>query len=430
MPYIKVNVNKLRNYSTELSSIKSKVSQIRSDFYSISTELDWDVKSASDINNSANSVVGNLGAEESSLSKMSSYLSSASSTYNALDENNCPNNTYDTTCKVAQPEECIELTVEETEAILAQIAADEGVPLENVVRDIKEGLEPAQKWLSKIDKRLGNIEKAALYITGSSKLAFNFKDGQVIVSNFKKDGLLNKITTFFNGKGIATHYKPSTLLSKTGVGTIYALNKIADTASAVASVAEGIVNTLDAGAKIVDVCNDDTKSKEDKACDIAAISITAAAGIALDVAAPIAGKAVTAAVSALIPVPGVNIVAGVIAGAAVNGIISTAADVITSEAVVNQVSDSISNVGSAVSSGTKAVSDAGKALLESKNAGEALINTANVVGTAVAAYATVVSTAVVETAKVAATTVVETAKTVVNKVADTGKKVVNWFKSW
>jgi len=430
LPYIKVNINKLRNYSTELSSIKSKVSRIKSDFSSLSSALDWDVKSASNIRNRTNNIVGDLGSEVTSLTKMSGFLNSTSSTYTNLDEKKPNNNTYTSSYKVAQNVERVELTEEETDEIIAQLAADEGVPKENIVRDIKNGLEPAQKWLSKIDKYLGKFEKGVRYITGATDLAFKFKDGQVIVSQFTRSGILNHITKFFHGKGIATHYNPSTLIKTPGVGTIYTINRIAHAAEVVAGIAEGAVKVLDAGAKIVDVLNDDTKSKEKKACDITAIGITSVTAAALDVAAPFAGKAVTTAVTALIPIPGVNIVAGVVAGVAVKGIISTAADVITSEAVVNQVSDSVGKVGSAVASGVQAVSDAGKALLESKNAGEAVANTAKLVGTAVVASAAAVGTAVVETTKVVATVAVETVKTVANKVVDTGKKVVNWFKSW
>ena len=434
MPYIKVNINKLRNYSTELSSIKSKVSRIKSDFSSLSSALDWDVKSASNIRNRTNNIVGDLGSEVTSLSKMSSFLNSTSSTYTNLDEKKPKNDTYTSSYKVAQNVELVELTEEETDEIISQLAADEGVPKENIVRDIKNALEPAQKWLSKIDKYLGKFEENVRYITGATDLAFKFKDGQVIVSQFTRSGILNHITKFFHGKGIATHYNPSTLMKTPGVGTIYTINRIAHAAEVVAGIAEGAVKVLDAGAKIVDVLNDDTKSKEKKACDITAIGITSAVSAALDVAAPFAGKAVTTAVTtavtALIPIPGVNVVAGVVAGVAVKGIISTAADVITSEAVVNQVSDSVGKVGSAVASGVQAVSDAGKALLESKNAGEAVANTAKLVGTAVVASAAAVGTAIVETTKVVATVAVETVKTVANKVVDAGKKVVNWFKSW
>ena len=219
MPYIKVNINKLRNYSTELSSIKSKVSRIKSDFSSLSSALDWDVKSASNIRNRTNNIVGDLGSEATSLSKMSSFLSSTSSTYTNLDEKKPKNNTYTSSYKVAQNVDRVELTEEETDEIIAQLAADEGVPKENIVRDIKNGLEPAQKWLSKIDKYLGKFEKGVRYITGATDLAFKFMDGQVIVSQFTRSGILNHITKFFHGKGIATHYNPSLLLQNINLNT-------------------------------------------------------------------------------------------------------------------------------------------------------------------------------------------------------------------
>ncbi len=434
MPYIKVDINKLRNYSSELGSIKNRVSSIKRSFSSISSALDWDVKSSSNIRSRTNNITSNLDTEISSLNKMSNFVSNTATKYRDLDESkikvkDTPTSS-DATVNATTRANTIEFTEDETDAIIEELAIAEGVPKENIVADLKEGLEPAQKWLSKIDKYLGKTEKAVRYITGATDLAFRFKDGHVIVSQFTRSGILNSLTKFFHGKGVGTWYNPSTLLKTPVVGTIYAINRIANAAEVVAGVAEGTVKVLTAGAKIVDVLNDDTKSKEKKACDITAIGVTSAAAAALDVAAPFAGKAVTTAVTALIPIPGVNVVAGVVAGVAVKSIISTAADVITSEAVVNQVSDSVGNIGKAVVSGVKSVSDAGKALLESKNVGDAVANTAKLVGTAVVAGVNTVATVVTEGVKVAATVVAETAKTVVNKVVDAGKKVVNWFKSW
>lgn len=416
MPYIKVDVSKIKNYSSAIQSSKLKLQSICRSFSSTADALDWDVKSASNIKNRLYNIERDVNTEISSLNNMESFLAQSASTYAELD-----NMSYNAP---------IELSEEETDAIITAMSNDTGVPKENILNDLKNGIEPVQKWLSKIDKYLGKTEKGLRFITGATDLAFKFKDGQVIVSQFTRSGILNNITKFFHGKGIATHYNPSTLLKTPGVGTLYAINKIAHTAEVVAGVAEGAVKVLNAGGKIVDILNDDSKSKEKKACDITAIGITHATAAALDVAAPIAGKAVTTAVTALIPIPGVNVVAGVVAGVAVKGVISVAADVITSEAVVNQVSDSVGNIGNAVKSGAAAVSDAGKKLLESKTVGDAVANTANLVGTAVVAGVQTVATTVVESVKVVTTVVAETAKTVVNKVVDAGKKVVNWFKSW
>lgn len=423
MPYIKVNTNKLRNYSTELSSIKSKVSRIKSDFSSIASALDWDVKSASNIRSKTNSIVGDLGSEATSLSKMSSFLNSTSSTYTNLDEmkhNDNVSNGY-TGTEIAV--RSVDLTEDETDEIITQLSLESGVPKENILEDIKNGAEPAQKWLSKADEVMKKTEKWARFVTGATNLAFTMKNGKVILSGFTRSGVLNTLVkTFHNSVGIGTRYKPSTLLKIPVLGKLYAINQIAEGVNIAAGVAEGVVEILSIGSKIEAVLRDPSKTGEKRICDATAVGITSVASAALHVAAPIAGKAVTAA----IPIPVLNVIAGM----AVQGVISTVADVVTTEAVVNSVSDAVSKVGNAVKAGTKAVSDAGKALLESESVGEAIANTANLIGTAIVARTTVMTTAFVEGAKVAGTVVVETAKTIANGIVDTGKKVINWFKSW
>lgn len=423
MPYIKVNTNKLRNYSTELSSIKSKVSRIKSDFSSIASALDWDVKSASNIRSKTDSIVGDLGSEAASISRMSSFFNSISSTYANLDKNNLEEDTYASGYNAVQDVEYFEFTEEETDDIIAQFAENEGVSKESIIADIKEGVKPTQELMSKADDVLSKIEDFARTITGATNLSFVMKNGKVILSGFTRKGFLNSLIKFFNdGVGIGPRYRPTKLIKVPVLGKLYIINKIATGVNIATGIAEGVVDILSIGAKIEAVLRDNSKTKKEKACDATAIGITSVLAAGLDVAAPIAGMAVTAA----IPIPVVNVAVGM----AVQGIISTAADVMTSEAVVNQVSDCVENVGEAVVANAKVVSDAGKALMESKNAGEAIANTAKLVGATVVANAKVVGTVVLETAKVAGTVVVETAKTIANGIVDTGKKVINWFKSW
>ncbi len=449
-----INVGAVIDATRQINSAKSSVSSVKSSFTQTKNSVDGKIRNRSNIGNRLTTVQNQLSNIDSQIGKIRSMVESGANLYRTTDDrveswrDGIKNNVgvssagrlmnnwasyFNTSQEVNSTiirANTVEFTEDETDAIIEELAFAEGVSKENIVADLKAGLEPAQKWLSKIDKYLGKTEKAVRYITGATDLAFKFKDGHVIVSQFTRSGVLNSLTKIFHGKGVGTYYNPSTLLKTPVVGTIYAINKVASAVEVVAGVAEGTVKVLTAGAKIVDVLNDNTKSKEKKACDITAIGVTSAAAAALDVAAPFAGKAVTTAVTALIPVPGVNVVAGVVAGVAVKGIISTAADVITSEAVVNQVSDSAGNIGNALVSGVKSVSDAGKALLESKNVGDAVTNTAKLVGTAAVASVNAVATVATETVKVAATVVAETAKTVVNKVADAGTAVVNWFKSW
>ena len=438
MPYIKVNISRLKNYSSELALCRAGVSRIQSDFYAYANNLDWDISSVSNIKNRTRNIVRDLDTELTSLGKMetffyyavSQYLGTESASESEEHMARIPTEVgHDVTEKNIGTEQ-LEFSVEETEELIAQMAREEGVSKDNIVEDLKEGLEPAQKWISKIEKYIGKSEKVLRYITGATDVSFSLKNGQIIVSQFTRSSVLNKITKFFHGKGIATHYKPTTLMKTPGIGTLYTINKVANTLEMAAGIAEGVIDVLEAGSKIADVLNDSTMSASEKACDITAIGVTSAAAAALEVAAPIAGKAVTTAVTALIPIPGVNVVAGAVAGIAVKGVIDVAAEVLTSEAVVSQVSDSIANVGEAVAAGAKTISDAGKNLLESKTVGDAVANTAKLVGTTITAGVNTVTTVIAENVKVVETVVVETVKATANKVVDTGKKVVNWFKSW
>ncbi len=432
MPYIKVNLNGVKQYTSTVSEVSRRVDAIRDDLRYISDRLDWDVKSASTIERRINTILNDLDAEKSTLNKMQTFLDRAATSYTKLDGENKTELPADplVVSAVYEEEPVIELTEEETGQIIDLIASETGETPNNIAREWMEKLKPADNWLSKIDKVLGTTEKYARWITGSTNLAFKLKDGYVIISKFTRSGVLNKITKVLHGSGIGTRYKPSTLLKTPGVGTLYAINKIANVAEVAAGVVDGAVKVLDASSKIIDVINDDSKSKEKKACDVIAIGATSVAAAALEVAAPIAGKAVTTAVAAAIPIPGLNVVAGVVAGAAVKGIMNTAAEVLTSEVVVEQVSSSIENMGKAVSSGVKTVSDAGKALLESKNAGEAVANTAKLVGTTLTAGVQTAATAVTEGIKTVTTVVEEAGKSLGNALEEGGKWLWNKVTSW
>lgn len=86
MPYIKVNANKLSSFQETLNGIQTKVRRINSDFSSIGSSLDWDVKSSSNINQRINNIKKDLNSEVRSVQNMSSFLAKARSKYVALDE--------------------------------------------------------------------------------------------------------------------------------------------------------------------------------------------------------------------------------------------------------------------------------------------------------------------------------------------------------
>ncbi len=295
----------------------------------------------------------------------------------------------------------------------------------------KELLQKAEGKVNQVKDKIEKVDEYLRGFTGAAALTFTEKAGKVIVSEFARSSVLNSITKTFNsGTGIGTRYNPSTLVTTPGVGTLYALGKVGEAAGYISTGINVGIKIADGAIKIAQVRDDPTKSKGEKICQVAALGITSAAGAALDVAAPIAGKAVTSAITAAIPVPIVGAAVGIVAGAVVQDVIGVMADVVTSEKVVNQVSNSMANVGRAVASGTKAVSDAGKKVLESKNAKEAIKNTGKLVGTAVKAGTKVVAAAVVENVKVVTTVAKETAKAVVNKAKDVGKSIVKALKKW
>ena len=211
------------------------------------------------------------------------------------------------------------------------------------------------------------------------------KDGYVILSNYKR------------GAGIGSRYKLSTYMNKFGKAKITALDFLLVGAKAI-----GTGYTL--VTRIQDTLNDDSKSNSEKAIDITANSICCAASVGLEVAAVVAGKAVTTATTAIAsvylgPVLGVGV--GVVAGTLVEGVISTAAEVIKSEEVVG-----------VAKAGCEVVSAIAGSINESDSFGEKALKVA---GVAVAAVATGVA--------VAAVTVVETVKSV-------GQKIANLFKRW
>lgn len=88
MPYIKVDLNKINGYASALSQAKSRVQRIKSDFSSIGYNLDWDVKSSSNISRRISTINSELSTENSSLSKMTSFLNNARQKYTTIDSTN------------------------------------------------------------------------------------------------------------------------------------------------------------------------------------------------------------------------------------------------------------------------------------------------------------------------------------------------------
>ena len=324
---------------------------------------------------------------------------------------------------------------------IALAAKEMGISKEDVHESIDKGLCTVDDIFEYLDGKAtasNNFVKQGASIlrtvSGATDMMFKSKDGYIIVSDFTRNGWTNTLVKTFNdGTGIGTRYKPETLKDTPVIGTIFKADQAVKTmdkiASGVNAVVTGVSGLVETGKKINDIWADETLTQKEKIYDTAAIAVTGVVATALDVAAPFAGAAVKTAVAGAISavLPGVGPVignaVGAVAGALVENGMKLVSDVITSEAVVNQVSDSMTAVGDAVEAEVKAVSDAGKKLMESKNAAEAVKNTAAFVGTAVTSGAKVVATAVTESAKVAATVVKETAKAVGEAVVAKAKAV-------
>lgn len=85
MPYIKVNTNKISRYSNDINSVYTRVNRIKSEFASIGYSLDWDIKSASGINNRIKTIENELSAERSGLKRMQSFLNNSVTKYNNVE---------------------------------------------------------------------------------------------------------------------------------------------------------------------------------------------------------------------------------------------------------------------------------------------------------------------------------------------------------
>lgn len=401
MPYIKVNTSRIRLYTEEVEAVRTQVSSIQNSFNFIASNLDWDVKAQSSISQRTNRIANELTNDSRSLSKMSSFLQISAQKYGEEDSS-----LHILSNRLESAPEAI--TDNEFAAVIEDLAEVTGIPSEQINEGLESGqftlsdiLETINSWMGGADKAISGTNGFIKLVTGFGKLKINVSNGKVILSNFTRNGTLNKIVQFFSkdGTGLGTKYRLDTF-QNTIPGKLQKFGKIAETVGKVANFVEAgvgaITGALDAAGKINNIWADDNKSLNDKKCETVAVGITSATGIALDVAAPFVGTAVAGVVSTF-----ATPIVGAVVGAAVSDVMHFASDVITSEEVVG-----------AVSAGTKAVAAAGQKLAESQNFGEAVSNTLNLAGETFKAGVEVVS-AVVNTA--------------VNKAVE---GVKNFFKKW
>ena len=81
MPRIYVEFAKLRQMESNFRSISIKIENINSNFQRTVKQLDWDIKSKSDINNTANKIGRNLESEIQAIKKYQQFIVDAHSQY-------------------------------------------------------------------------------------------------------------------------------------------------------------------------------------------------------------------------------------------------------------------------------------------------------------------------------------------------------------
>ena len=84
MPYIKVSPSALSSMSETLRNSSSKVGRIESDFSGVARKLDWDVRSASDIQRRMDRINGELEDYARMLGKMQTFVGNAKSKYESV----------------------------------------------------------------------------------------------------------------------------------------------------------------------------------------------------------------------------------------------------------------------------------------------------------------------------------------------------------
>lgn len=404
MPYIKVNTNKIQFYATELEVCCAELRRIQQEFVSKGVRLDWDVRSDATVRRRVDQLSEELSVEVNSIVRMKRFLNTAAKVYNEdaiIDLKNViegngihsdsvilktDNGDFQTQAKDSKSVNDIVL---EGFGITQKIVAVGGVVVDAI--DYYKNLHEA-------------ADKA-------KRITYTLKQGKMYLKGYKRT------------EGLTSRYNFSTWLKK-GANDGMKFNVLDKIAIGI-DVAEESINM---GTNLYKTWTDENKSTEKKLCDTYANVYCSAASVALNVGGVILGKAASGAVSAACcAIPVIGPVVGCVAGAATSAVVGSAvgiiADTMTSEAVVNQVSDAVENVVGATKAGVKVVSDAAKKIAEADTIGEKVVKTAELIGAGV-----------VETTKVAVTTAVEGIKTGVTLVGETvknvGKTVANLFKGW
>lgn len=85
MPYIKVNIQKLREYQDTVQGIRSRVSDISDRLSSVGRRLDWDIRDSKNIDSKIQNATSELNSYETALRRMETFFGNTSRTYLNLD---------------------------------------------------------------------------------------------------------------------------------------------------------------------------------------------------------------------------------------------------------------------------------------------------------------------------------------------------------
>ncbi len=430
MPYIKVNIAKIKNYSSEIASFSARVRSIKEDFNYYAGRLDWDVKSSSNINNRINAISRELETELATCNKMQSFLLAAAGMYDELEGNRSSVSEFAASHAIGG------------NGVGGGFGGGGHMRSRGESGFSADGTEPLTTGSVPSSGNDDNLSWVDRLKFGLSAAGFGIGAYEYVSDLFKAGDLAKKVTfTYRNGKmflkgfeqgqGFAGRYNYSTWIKKgannkigIGVGAEKLFNKL-DIAS---MVIDGAQKTVGMGVRLYDTWTDEDKTTEKKICDTVANVYCTSASVAINVGGKIVGKAASGAVAAACcAIPVVGPVIGAVAGAATGFVVDQAfgviADTMTSEAVVSRVSDATENVVGAVKSGVAAVSNAAKAIHEADTFGEKALKTAEAVGTAIVETGKVAVTAAWEGLKTSATVVGETLNNV-------GTAIGNLFKGW
>lgn len=377
MPYIKVKLNKINGYASTLNDINARVKQIKLDFSSTGSNIDWDVRSSSNINRQLSSINSELNIENYSLSKMTSFLNDARQKYNATESFNKQNskniavNTIDSSPQVSfdlpwgyfDAKDLLKDTIKTGGTIYSAYKAGFFTSGFNIkqVGDYVRVYGKNKTWINLKDSTIEGI-KGRRYKVGSE---LDVKFG--VSARASKIPLTTKFTRAFKHN-----------FKNFGKDTFGSVGSIIGYVGIAWETIDNIVGNVKSGASVSKIAADATTDVAKGLGAMAAVS---------------AGAKLGAAIGTLIPIPVVGTLVGGVIGGAIAGFaydyVVDGGIKIGGKSIAGWVSTGLekaySAVGDAVKSGATAVANVAKTVTNAVS--NAVSNVAQSVGNAVSSAA-------------------------------------------